>query len=293
MIHIGFSGGGLKGIGHLGVAEVLTYSDIKPNVLSGISVGSIMAILYALVSVKLLSWVDITRFWLNVQAKDVFNVHPKSWKSLLRAITFKSSLGKQANLKPLLKRFITKDIFDAYKSNPNSPDVYVGYVNYNTKQLEIRNIKNYNYLRAINFILASSHVPVATEAIKIFDSYAYDGGLIDHSISAKVLKIHDGITTNINIWSRPSKDQVVENPNWKPKNWFNVANRTLEIGMLNISWDDEEHIKDICKLQGIDNHNIYLPSILRNMYDFDKDRLYELYMAGRKKAFEFTNEYKI
>lgn len=290
MIHIGYSGGGLKGIGHLGIAEVLD-TKIKPNILSGISVGSIMAILHALVVSDLITWKQVREVFFKIKPSTVFSTHPYSFKGMLRAILSFiipsiHSIGKQDNLDDLLKSVVTEDIFNRYRLGV-TPEVYVGWVDYKTGELVVDNLKLCSYNQAINSILASSHVPVLTESIKMNNTYGYDGGLFDHCISHKILKIFgDLITININVFSRP-KDNDLLKIKWEPKNILNVLTRTLELGVARISRDDEELIEERCKNLGVSNYSLYLPSMLDNMYDFTQHNLYKLYLAGRKEALSF------
>lgn len=45
---IALSGGGIRGIAHAGVLKALEENDIKPEIISGTSSGSIIASLYAM-----------------------------------------------------------------------------------------------------------------------------------------------------------------------------------------------------------------------------------------------------
>lgn len=47
-IGIALSGGGIRGIAHAGVLKALEENDIKPDIISGTSSGSIIASLYAM-----------------------------------------------------------------------------------------------------------------------------------------------------------------------------------------------------------------------------------------------------
>jgi predicted acylesterase/phospholipase RssA len=294
MIHIGYSGGGLKGIGQFGIAESIS-DKIKPDILSGISVGTIIALLHALVISKLITWKEVKEIFFRLNSKSVFKTHPYSFKGICRGLLSFilpsiHSFGNQSNLKKLLTDSISKEIYETYRVSNNTPDVYVGYVDYKSGELVVKNLKLFVYEDAINIILASCHVPVATESIKLFGTYGYDGGLFDHCVSAEIIERYKfTITKNINIFSRPSKNYNVKE-DWKPKNVGNVSSRTLELGIARISKDDEKLINAYSKIYDIKNYSIYLPTVLNNMYDFNHDNLYKLYLAGKKQGNDFINE---
>lgn len=285
MIHIGFSGGGLKGIGHLGVSEKIE-PTIKADILSGISVGSIMAIVYAMVMCKIITWKEVRDVFFNLTSKKIFKVHPYSIKAIIRGILSffipkLNSLGNQSNLDNLLREVISEDNYKKLISHPECPIIYVGYVDYNLGDLRVVNINDYKYKTAIKYILASSHVPIATEAIKLNNHYGYDGGLVDHCLSGYIIDIYKyKIHTNINIFTRAYGNQLISN--FKPKNIFNVAKRTVEIGINRISRDDEKYIDLACKYYGVKNYSVYLPTVLDNMYDFKLENLLILYYKGAK-----------
>lgn len=294
MIHLGLSGGGLKGIGQLGILEQLS---LKPNILSGISVGSIISMLYACILEGLLTWDQVKDIFFTLKPEDVFSVHPYGYKGSYRGI--KSfidkdvhSLGKQDTLDKTFSKLVTKELFEAYKYSKTSPDIYVGYVDYRLGDLVVKNLKDQIYNDAMNIIKASSHVPVATEAVKMFNSYCFDGGLIDHCISGSVIDLYENkITHNINIFSRPNGNYL-ELPDWEPENVLTVGKRTIEIGISRISRDDERYINLACKHYNIKNYSIYLPTVLDNMYDFKQSNLYRLYLAGKKQGIDFNKSWQ-
>ena len=95
-IGISLSGGGAKGIAHIGVLQALLDHDIEPNIISGASAGAIVGALYAA----------------GIPASDMLNAIRNT--SYLRIFGFQwpdRGLGDMTYLKQLLAKLIKSDSF--------------------------------------------------------------------------------------------------------------------------------------------------------------------------------------
>ncbi len=156
------SGGGTRGFAHLGVLKALQEEGIKPDIISGVSAGSIAGALYAdghdpekvfkeLANHKLLDYLEFT-----IPQKGMVNMSgfEKTLKKLLKAQTFEEL----------------------------SIPLVVFAVNMNTA--EYTRFDKGDLLSAVK---ASSSIPVIFPPVKIGDSYFSDGGIINN-FPVEVLK---------------------------------------------------------------------------------------------------------
>ena len=154
-IGIALSGGGARGMGHLGVLQALEENGIRPTVLSGTSAGSIVSSMYSY-GYKPLEILDI------VMSTKVFpNLKPAlSMKGLLTVDT----LGE------LIKKYIPENDFSALKIPVyiTATDIISGNTVYFSEgPLDIA-------------VKASSCVPIFFSPIEYEDKMLVDGGVIDN-----------------------------------------------------------------------------------------------------------------
>lgn len=149
------SGGGTRGFAHLGVLKALEEHDIRPDIITGVSAGSIAGALYAdgiepeeamkaLASHKLLDYLEITIPKNSLVGMKGFE---KTLKELLKARTFED-LGI-----PLL----------VYAVNMNDAE----FVRFDKGDL-------------IQAVKASSSIPVIFPPVKIDGVHYLDGGIINN-----------------------------------------------------------------------------------------------------------------
>lgn len=149
------SGGGTRGFAHLGVIKALEEKGLRPDIISGVSAGSIAGALYAdgndpeeiykqLASHRLLDYLDITIPQKGMVGMSGFE---KTLINLLSAKTFEE-LGI-----PLI----------VFAVNMNTAE----YTRFDQGDL-------------ISAIKASSSIPVVFPPVKIDDYYYLDGGIINN-----------------------------------------------------------------------------------------------------------------
>ena len=154
MIGITFSGGGARGIAHLGVLKVLLENGVNPEIISGTSAGAIVGALYAAgyspdESLKIIK-----------QTKVLSVFKPSySWKGLL-------SIDKLAFI---LNKYLPNTFEELDK------ELVVAATN-----IKSGKIKYFNTGELIKPILASSCVPIVFKPVIIDENHYVDGGILNN-----------------------------------------------------------------------------------------------------------------
>ncbi len=152
---IALSGGGARGILHLGVLEALHKYGIRPEIISGTSMGALMGVFYA-AGLEPLQILELT----------------KSSK-MVKMIKWQLPSGGLIDLKkllPILEKNIGADNFSALKK-----PFYCSVVNLNSGQCEIKSEG-----KLFQWVLASASIPVIFEPQIIDDITYVDGGLLNN-----------------------------------------------------------------------------------------------------------------
>ncbi len=167
------SGGGARGIAHIGVLKALDELNIHPTVISGTSAGSIIGVLYAM--------------GLSSQDMIDFVGHSSLWKFF----RFEWSAGGLSNLNYLKERLIQIGI------PPNFEDLqkklYVTATNLTKGKTEI-----FNEGPLLDTILASCSIPLVFKPVIINGDRYADGGILNNlPASAIISKVHRILGVNV------------------------------------------------------------------------------------------------
>ena len=159
------SGGGARGVGHLGMLKALDEAGIKPNIISGTSAGSIVATLYS----------D------GYDPEEIleFVVSTKVFTALRPSLSFKGFL-KVDTLGDIMRKHLSENDFEAL-SIPTivvATDIVKGESVYFRKGEIIRPV------------MASCCVPVFFTPVNIDGRILVDGGVLDN-LPASILKKED------------------------------------------------------------------------------------------------------
>ncbi len=160
---LALSGGGARGIAHLGVLQALEENNIFPVVVSGTSMGAMVAVSYAL----------------GIPPKETLEfikeeVRPTALKNMDLKRMGIFNLNK---VEQFLREKVEKDDFSAL----NIP-VFITVTNLNTGKFEIRSEG-----KLIKYVMASASIPLLFRPVVIDGSYYVDGG-VTKNLSANVLK---------------------------------------------------------------------------------------------------------
>jgi NTE family protein len=167
------SGGGARGIAHIGVLKALNELNIHPTVISGTSAGSIIGVLYAM--------------GLSSQDMIDFVGHSSLWKFF----RFEWSAGGLSNLNYLKERLIQIGI------PPNFEDLqkklYVTATNLTKGKTEI-----FHEGPLLDTILASCSIPLVFKPVIINGDRYADGGILNNlPASAIISKVHRILGVNV------------------------------------------------------------------------------------------------
>lgn len=198
-----------------------------------------------------------------------------------RAAFGKNSLGKQEALREkLISDYLTIDTFDKWK-NGDFADINVVYVNYDYFEIVIRNLRDCEYIEAIDVIMASSAMPIFVNPTIINNNSCYDGGVLVANAGA------DFLDNNVDmkcIWNRDTirLDKIKHiRDTWKAGNVISVITRTIEIMTKHTSYTNEIVIDSKSKLYNncsVVHYHYVTPN--NSFYEIDPDKLVVGYEIG-------------
>ncbi len=194
---ITLSGGGARGIAHVGVLKALEEHEIFPNCVSGTSMGAIVGVLYA-------------AGFKPCEIEEIFH-NEKIYRSF-KVEWFSRGFLSLARVKDILAKYIEVDDFESLKK-PFS----LGVSNLNTGRGEVIN-KGGNLK---DWVVASASIPVIFSPVNINGNYYVDGGLFQNLPSeALVGQCNYIIGSSVNPITREFK---VESTKQVAERVFNLA----------------------------------------------------------------------
>ena len=155
IVGIALSGGGARGIAHIGVLKALEEANIVPAVISGSSAGSIVGALYA-------SGLSTDRMLEFVKDSQLFG--------LIKLGIPYAGLTKLTYLKERLAQYISEDSFETLVK-----PLYVAVSNLNSGELEILHSGS-----LFDVVMASSSIPLVFKPVELQGQLYVDGGLLNN-----------------------------------------------------------------------------------------------------------------
>lgn len=149
------SGGGARGYAHIGVVKALHEWGIKPDVVSGVSAGSIMGAFYC-------------DGYTPEEVEEIFN--KKKIIEFIKLSTPKSGFMEMTGLKQILKKNLRSQKFDQLQK-----PLWVTVTNYCTGETEYINKGD-----ILDAVIASCSVPVVFKPHQINNNYYIDGGITNN-----------------------------------------------------------------------------------------------------------------
>lgn len=301
MKHLGISGGGTKISGLFGAAEIIMKEKgYQPDIISGVSAGAVLSVPLALGKYR-----DLKESVLSISL-DTFFSHPpvktdgsiRIFSALKNLILGRHYLGEQFNLEKALAMLVSRSEFDDYKTDSGKAICVVGSVDFTSGKRVYVNLKDVSYEHYLKFVHGASAIPIFTTGVSIsepfndmegktFDNvHLYDGGVRDHCPTQQILRSDQfKITESVSVFSRPMDNESLDPGEYTAKNMLQVLLRYVDISNTEISKNDEHQELRLMEQKGIKNHGqIFLPRIMKGVYDTNTSRLTKLYEAGRQEA---------
>ncbi len=152
-IGISLSGGGTRGMVHIGVLKALEEHGIFPSIIAGTSTGSIVGAMYA-------------NGYTPAEIFAIANERSLLWMFSFRLPT--KGFVRHTFLRKMLQRYVPSNTFEDLKK-----PLYVAISNMNTGKAEIVHTGSLH-----DVIVASASIPVLYEPIRIGSHWYSDGGLL-------------------------------------------------------------------------------------------------------------------
>lgn len=292
---LSLSGGATKFAGILGAAHTVLNKGFKPTIILGISSGALAALPLALGLVPKAKKVGTTLTLCSFFTKSPINAKGKiSWNAIGRIVTGQLSLGLQ-DAKRLLADVVTEKEFLRYKQDLSLPEVYVGTVNYDRGERQVFKLRDLSYYEMLDAVEASSRIPIMVQPQVIKGERYYDGGVTDHNLASYFIdsKLDMKVEELVSVFSRPKDFKVNEISTEWDKDLFSVIERTLEIMNIEISKTDERLEQSLSKERNFKLTQIFLPKIMKSVYDVDNSRLVELWNVSVDTANNTYTQSKI
>ncbi len=196
-IGIALSGGGTRGIAHIGVLQALEEMDIHPEVISGASAGALVGTLYAF----------------GMSPKEILAVFKdSSLRKLFRISMPTVGLTDNGYLREVMEKIIGTDDFSALKK-----PMFISVTNLSTGKNEIKSAGP-----LFDVAVASSSIPILFKGVKIGEAMYADGGLMNN---LPVEPLIDKCTRVIGVNVTPVDEEE------KLGNLLEIGSRVLELAL--------------------------------------------------------------
>lgn len=199
-IGIALSGGGARGIAHVGVLQALEENGITPQVISGASAGAIIGALYASGRrpEEILKVVKDATIW-------------KMFKVGLPTAGF----SKLTYLHERLAAYIPEDSFESLQKK-----LFVAVANLNTGKLEL--LSQGPLFRAV---MASAAIPLVFQPVEIEGQWYVDGGLLDN------LPVRPLVYADVNLIIGVNVMPLVDVPDKSVQSVVGIATRCFDLSI--------------------------------------------------------------
>ena len=230
---LALSGGGARGLAHLGVLKALKEYQLFPEIVSGVSAGAIGGAFYA----------D------GHEPEEILELFIEEKLFHLIHVTFpKEGLLRASGFHELIRNHLKAKNFE----DLNYP-LYVAATNLNTGQIEY-----FNQGPLEEKLIASSSIPVLLNPIKIGGQTYVDGGVVDN-LPVKPLKGKCKKIIGVNV-----------NPLYEDKNIKGIIQLAERTFYLNIVSNSREHIPECdlyIEIRGLKGYGIFEVSKAREIFD--------------------------
>lgn len=239
------SGGSIRGAFQAGAIHAVLQNGYKPDIIQGLSAGALNGAYLANEAGRITSadrWEqagkNLRALWLNHIKRPKDLVIQRGLLEILFQIATQNFKGifKPKPLKRLLKAHI-----DSGNVKNCPADFLVGAVNLLSGAIEYKTQVDDNI---IDFILASSSMPILFPHVSMNSKLYYDGGIRDNAPLRHVIK--EGATEIILILTQTNPMEKLEiGKSLKPKKITHLIDRSIDILLNDVLVDDLKELKKV------------------------------------------------
>ena len=294
------SGGGSKGAFAGGVAEyLLKEKKITYDIFIGTSTGSLMVSHLALGKIDALK-----KIYTEVNQRSIFNINPfrilnkngvtivniRHTATVLNFLKGSKTFGESKNLRKLISKNITKDIYDAILKEKK--EVIVTVSNFTANRIEYKSIRKYNYEDFCDWIWGScNYIPFMSLLEKNGHQYG-DGGF------GCLIPIREAIERGAKVIDAIILETETTQINRMPaKNPFSLLFTIQEFMMEHVEKHNITIGKLSAKQRGVQLNLYYTPTVLTtNSLVFDAKKMAKWWQSGydyaKKREQESFSEFR-
>ncbi|GJM32674.1 MAG: phospholipase [Saprospiraceae bacterium] len=235
-IGLALSGGGARGIAHIGVIKALQENDIHPDIITGASAGSIVGALLA-------DGKSVDEMLSFVRDSSIMKI----WKLVLpnRGIT------SLQYLKDRLKLYIGEDTFESLKT-----PLYIAVTNLNSGKCEMIHSG-----KLIDIIMASSSIPLVFQPVEIDGQSYVDGGVLDNLPVGPLLDQKMDLIIGVNVMPHVAIERK------SLQGVIGVTTRCFDLAVLANTLPSLKHCDVIIEPKGVNEFNIFNFSKVDDLFE--------------------------
>ncbi len=234
-IGIALSGGGTRGIVHVGALKALEENGIFPTVIAGTSAGSVVGVMYA-------------HGYTPAEIYAIASERSLIWMFSLRLPT--RGFVRHTFLRKMLSRYIPERRFEELKK-----PLSVAIANLNTGKAEVRASGDLHEI-----IIASSSIPVLYEPVRLGENWYVDGGLLMNLPVSPIRSQADYIIA-VNLIPR------IELASEEVTTISGIAARTFNLAAINTIEPELHHADIVIEPEAIYNYSRFNFTNIREMHE--------------------------